>query len=149
MRNKLLNKLISACVIFVMCVSTAILPVNAVDKDSVISRKATVFSDMMPYTMYLQSGEITYQRLNASTMRVQIMTDANMNVDSVYHDVVIYKNGTEVYRKRLSTSNDNCLYSYLDFSASSGDFFSTYVVHYVSHNGYTEHCDSHHDATFR
>lgn len=148
MRNKLLKKLISAYVIFVMCVSMVILPVNAADKSSIISRKATVFSDMTPYTMYLYSGEITYQRLNSRTMRVQIMTDANMNVDSVYHDVVIYKNGTEVYRKRLSTSNDNCLYSYLDFSASSGDFFSTYVVHYVSHNGYTEHCDSHHDQYF-
>ncbi len=149
MRNKLLNKLISACVIFVMCVSTAVLSVNAADKSSIISRKATVFSDIAPYTMYLQSGEITYQRLNSSTMRVQVMTDANGYVGSVYHDIVIYKNGTEAYRNRLSTSNSTHLYSYIDIPASSGDFFSTYVVHYVSHNGYTEHCDSHHDATFR
>lgn len=148
MRNKLLKKLISVCAVFAMCASTAVLPVNAADKSSVLSRKTTLFSDMAPYTMYLQSGEITYQRLNSSTMRVQVMTDANSNVQSIYHDVVIYKNGTEVYRNRLSTSNDNCLYSYLDFSASSGDFFSTYVVHYVSHKGYTEHCDSHHDSTF-
>lgn len=148
MRNKLLKKLISVCVVFAMCASTAVLPVNAADKSSVLSRKATVFSDMAPYTMYLYSGEITYQRLNSSTMRVLVMTNATSYVNSIYHDVVIYKNGTEVYRNRLSTSGDNSLYSNIDIPASSGDFFSTYVVHYVSHKGYTEHCDSHHDSTF-
>lgn len=146
--KKILKKIAAVALILGVCVNAAVLPVNAAEKASVLSRQVTMFSDIVPYTVYLQSGEITYQRLNSSTMRVLVMTNANRSVSSIYHDVVIYKNGTEVYRNRLSTSGALHLNSNIDISASNGDFFSTYVVHYVSNNGYTEHCDSHSDSYF-
>lgn len=146
--KKILKKIAAVALILGVCVNAAVLPVNAAEKASVLNRQVTMFSDIMPYTVYLQSGEITYQRLNSSTMRVLVMTNANRSVSSIYHDVVIYKNGTEVYRNRLSTSGALHLNSNIDIPASNGDFFSTYVVHYVSNNGYTEHCDSHSDQYF-
>ena len=104
--------------------------------------------ELTPATMYLQSGGISYSNLNSNTMRVTISTNANTFASSLYHDIVIYKNGTLVYNSRDSKSNSTYLRTNLDFSASSGDFFSTYVTHYVSHNGYTEHCDTHEDSYF-
>lgn len=147
MKNKLFKKIIALGIMCGICVSV-VLPVNAAEAGSVFSKKVTTFSDIAPYTLYLQSGEITYQKLNSTTMRVLVKTNANRSVSSIYHDVVIYKNGTEVFRDRLSRSSDVQLTSNIDIPASNGDFFSTYVVHYVSHNGYTEHCDSHDDQYF-
>lgn len=116
--------------------------VSATDTDS------PIVEEVKPSTMYLQSGGISYSHLNSNTMRVTISTNANTFASSLYHDIVIYKNGNLVYDDRDSKNNSTFLRTYLDFSASSGDFFSTYVTHYVSHNGYTEHCDTHEDSYF-
>ena len=141
--KKISVKRIVSCLLAVclMCaVSTGF--VLATETDSPVTE------ELIPATMYLQGGEISYSQLNSNTMRVTISTNANTFASSLYHDIVIYKNGTLVYNSRDSKSNSTFLHTDLDFSASSGDFFSTYVTHYVSHNGYTEHCDTHRDSYF-
>lgn len=146
MKNNILKKSVSALMALCIILS-AMLTVCAYESNRDIT---TVNSDgdIMPYTMYIMGGSITYQKPSSNTMRVQVKTDANSKVTSLYQDIVIYKNGTEVYRGRKYGSNNTTLMTHEDISAKKGDFFSTYVVHYVSHNGYVEYFEDHADQTF-
>lgn len=146
MKNKIIKKMLSLMTVCCIALSMGTICVSAESTAATLSTGGDW--DIMPYTMYLASGEITYQKPNATTMRVMVTTRANSKVSSIYHDVVIYKNGTLVYSGRSSESDTSILVSHQDFPASEGDFYSTYVTHYVSKNGYTEHCDTHHDQVF-
>lgn len=147
MKNNILKKSVSALMALCMILSVSMLTVCAYESNQDIT---TVNSDgdIMPYTMYLMGGSITYQKPSSGGMRVQVKTNANSKVASLYQDIVIYKNGTEVYRGRKYGSNATSLLTHEDISAKKGDFFSTYVVHYVSHNGYVEYFEDHADQTF-
>ncbi len=147
MQKETLRKVISFTSMICAALNMTILPVHA-DEAKTLSVNKVSFSEIAPYSLYLSYGEITYQRLNSSTMRVLVTTAANRDVSSLYHDVVIYKNGTLVFDDRLSGSNDTSLVTPIDIPAKSGDFFSTYVTHYVSHLGTTEHFDTHEDEIF-
>lgn len=142
MKKNYLKKMVASVLTVCLIGAFGLSYVTATDTDS------PFVDEVKPNTMYLQSGGISYNHLNSNTMRVSITTKANTYATSLYHDIVIYKNGVLVYSDRAYGSNSTRLRTNLDFSASSGDFFSTYVTHYVSHNGYTEHCDTHEDSYF-
>lgn len=150
MKNKIIKTLLSIAAVCCLVVSLGAIGVSAENAENVGNSVFSTAGDegITPYTMYLSSGKISYQKPSSGTMRVTVTTSANSIVSSLYHDVVIYKNGTLVYSDRTTKSNSSILVSYEDFSAKEGDFFSTYVTHYVSNNGSTEHCDTHKDQTY-
>lgn len=150
MKNKSLKKLLAAAISASIIMSMGAVCTYAAKSDNAFDGAllASSTDTAVPYSWYLLNGSIGYYRLNSSTMRVSVDTNASTDVTSIYQDVVVYKNGTEVHRQRHYGSYDNMLNTHLDFSASKGDFFSTYVTHYVSHNGHLDSLNSHEDAYF-
>ena len=105
----------------------------------------TVFADakaigdeyVAPYSMYYYSGSLTFTN-GSNYVGVVVSTSAFTYVDKIYHDVTIYKNGSEYSSKRYSDTDCQTFTNQINVPVVTGDIVTVYVDHYTYHNGVTE-----------
>lgn len=97
-----------------------------------------------PYSMYYLSGSLDFAD-GSNYVAVIVSTSAFTYIDSIYHDVTIYKNGSLYSSKRYSDTDCQDLTSNIRVYANRGDVIEVYVDHYTSHNGIVESGD-HYDS---
>lgn len=134
--KKFFKSLLMVCIIFTLAVSGTVFasPVNA----------EAVETDATPRTMYYYSGSLGFAKGNGYVL-VDVSTSAITYIDSIYHDVTIYKNGVKYLSQRYSGTNCQTLSTSIKVPAVGGDVIEVYVNHYTSHNGIVEdgyHYDS-------
>ena len=90
-----------------------------------------------PYTKYFCRGVLSLVPLGGQ-MKVDVTTLAFQDVDHIYHDVTIFKNGSFYSAGRYEDWNKFRLDSNFNVPAQSGDYIDVYVDHYTEHNGIVE-----------
>ena len=117
-----------------------------------MAASGTVFADsngggndtVAPYSYYYLSGSLDFAD-GSNYVAVIVSTSAFTYIDSIYHDVTIYKNGSLYSSKRYSDTDCQTLTNNIKVYANSGDVIEVYVDHYTSHNGIVE-SGNHYDS---
>lgn len=134
--KKFFKALLMVCIIFTLTVSGTVFASPA-DAEA-------VETNVTPRTMYYYSGSLSFAD-GDGYINVIVATSAFTYIDSIYHDVTIYKNDSLYLSKRYSDTDCQTLSTSIKVPAVSGDVVTVYVDHYTSHNGIVEdgyHADS-------
>lgn len=127
--KKLLKTLFMLCIIASLAVSGATVFADATDN--------TVAEAAEPRTMYYLSGSLGIVD-GTNCVYVKVSTSAFDYIDSIYHDVRIYKNGSLYSSRRYSDTDCQTLSTQITVPANSGDFIEVQVDHYTKHNNIVE-----------
>jgi len=104
-----------------------------------------VEDSVTPRSMYYLSGSVNFSD-GSNYVAVIVSTSAFAYIDSIYHDVTIYKNGSLYSSQRYSDTDCQTLSTQVKVYASRGDFIEVYVNHYTSHGGLVE--DGYNERTY-
>lgn len=92
---------------------------------------------IVPFSKYFSSGSTTMAP-SGNVMVVKIKTKAFQDVDHIYHDVTIFKNGVLYSSGRYDDYGTNSLSTTIKVDAKSGDYIDVYADHYTAHGGVVE-----------
>lgn len=135
--NKNLSKkvtaaVLSCCLIVPMGAAYAAEPATVTANDTVMTG-----GEIVPFSKYFNSGSIAFTP-SSGTMTVTVRTRANQNVNHIYHDVTVFKNGVLYSSGRYDDYNTSTLTTRIKVDAVSGDYIDVYVDHYTAHSGVVE-----------
>ena len=104
--------------------------------------------DLFKKSVHAIGGGANFVRLGSDIV-LNIIT-SSLPRSRIHHTVYVYKNGILIHGKAYNSVNGQVVFTNsLTFPAKDGDYFQTYVTHYVSKDGITETMESYKSATFK
>lgn len=135
--NKNLSKKVTAAVLG-CCLIVPVGAAYAADPSTVTADDTVMTAgEIVPFSKYFHSGSIAFTP-SSNTMIVTVKTRALQNVNHIYHDVTVFKNGVLYSSGRYDDYNTSTLTTRIKVDAVSGDYIDVYVDHYTAHGGVVE-----------
>ncbi len=98
-------------------------------------------------SVYLFEGYVEISKVSGG-VNIDIDTTAYTDVEHIYHDVTVYKNGVWISSERYEGWNRDELNTNIRLAAKSGDYIDVYVDHYTDNLGYLEVMHSSENLTY-